>query len=481
VPLVYVESNQQYAEVMRIGQEVSQAAITDILTTDQAAPAVGSQQSAAGSRQSAVAVLNSLPWERQECTQIQLAAGEEPPQLADPEGRPLDTQLLEAPDGARTLLVEASVPSYGYTTLTTATGLQADPAFNSKLKTQNSKLENDELRLELDDNGEIASLYDLRHKRELIAPAGTANQLVAYEDRPMSWEAWDIDIFYEEKPYPVREILDWRVVEEGPLRAAIAITRRVGKSTLTQRICMWRGSRRIDFVTEVDWQERQTLLRALFPLNINAARATCEIQFGAVERPTHRNTSWDWARFEVCAHKWVDLSEGDYGVALLNDGKYGHSLHHNMLGLSLLKGGIHPDPDADRGQHRFTYSLLPHAGDWRAGQVVRRAYELNAPLRATTAPQSSLIARRSSFLSTPTDHIVVETVKVAQDGDGLIVRLYEAHNQRGPASLAFERPIAGAVETDLLEREIGPVLVEGNQLRFDVRPFEIKTLRVRLA
>ncbi|HEX9369697.1 MAG TPA: glycoside hydrolase family 38 C-terminal domain-containing protein, partial [Roseiflexaceae bacterium] len=344
-----------------------------------------------------------------------------------------------------------------------------------------SVLENDELRVELDDSGEIASLYDKRADRETIAPRATGNQLVAYEDRPMQWDAWDVDIFYEEKPYPVREIVDWRVVEQGPLRAAVEITRRLGQSTIRQRICLWRGSRRVDFATEVDWQERQTLLRALFPLNVNATRATCEIQFGAVERPTHRNTSWDWARFEVCAHRWVDLSEGDYGVALLNDGKYGHSLHHNILGLSLLKGAIFPDRQADRGLHRFTYSLLPHAGDWRAAGVVRRAYELNAPLRAVERSNVQTFERSNrSFLSTPTDHIVVETLKVADDGNGLIVRLYEAHNQRGPASLKFGRPVAAAVETDLLEREVGPVEVDGDEVRFQVRPFEVKTLRVRL-
>jgi len=355
-----------------------------------------------------------------------------------------------------------------------------------------SSLENDELRLALDDHGEIASIRDLTYDREVIAPGATGNQLIAYEDRPINWDAWDIDIFYEAKPYPVREIVDWRVAEEGPLRAAVEITRRVGQSIIRQRICLWRNSRRIDFVTEVDWQERQRLLRALFPLAINATRATCEIQFGAVERPTHRNTSWDWARFEVCAQRWVDLSEGDYGVALLNDGKYGHSLYHNILGLSLLKSAIHPDPDADRGLHRFTYSLLPHAGDWRTAQVVRRAYELNAPLRAATLKDerrtmndepsvSPFIVQRSSFLSTPTDHIVVETVKVAADGDGLIVRLYEAHNQRGPASIQFDRQVASAVEVDMLERDVGPVEVAGADVRFRVRPFEVKTLRVRLA
>ncbi len=348
--------------------------------------------------------------------------------------------------------------------------------------TRNS-LENGDLRLTLDDNGEISSLFDVRSQRETIASGVTGNQLVIYEDKPLNWSAWDIDIFYEQKPYPIRDIVDWRVVEEGPVRSAIEITRQFGKSTLRQRIALWRESRRVDFITEVDWQERETLLRALFPLRINTAQAMCEIQFGAVERPTHRNTSWDWARFEVCAHRWVDLSEGDYGVALLNDGKYGHSLRDNILGLSLLKGATFPDPNADLGMHRFTYSLLPHAGDWREGQVVRRAYELNVPLRLVITDAGNAATTSAdtySFLSTPTDHIVVETIKVAENGDGLIVRLYEAHNQRGPASLVFGQPVRSAVEIDLLEREIGAVEVEGAQIRFDVRPYEVKTLRVRL-
>jgi alpha-mannosidase len=313
----------------------------------------------------------------------------------------------------------------------------------------------------------------------VIAEGARGNRLVAYEDRPLNWDAWDVDIFYEEKPYPVQDITGWQVVEEGPVRASIEIVRRLGASTIRQRVSLWRTSRRVDFVTEVDWQERQTLLRALFPLRINAASATCEIQFGSVERPTHRNTSWDWARFEVCAHRWVDLAEGDYGVALLNDGKYGHSLHGDTLGLSLLKGAIFPDLNADRGLHRFTYSLLPHAGDWRTAQVVRRAYELNVPLRALRLAGNSA-RERMSFLSTDCDHVVVETVKVAEDGDGLIVRLYEAHNMRGPMTLRFARPVDKAEEVDLLERPIGPVEVEADRVRFAVKPFEVKTLRIKL-
>jgi alpha-mannosidase len=486
IPQVYVDSAADHAEARRIAREVADAAATAVLSSETAHP-----KSVSHTENSAFIVFNSLPWERNDVARIALAADATQPDLLSLDGEPLLSQIVEEQPGEKVLLVEATVPSYGYTSLSSAGSPASGEKARSSLVAHRSSLESDELRLELDDDGEIASLYDKRAGREVIAARATGNQLVAYEDRPLNWDAWDVDIFYEEKPYPLREILDWRVIEQGPVRAAIQITRRLGQSTITQRIGMWRALRRIDFVTEVDWQERQTLLRALFPLNINASRATCEIQFGAAERPTHRNTSWDWARFEVCAHRWVDLSEGDYGVALLNDGKYGHSLRDNTLGLSLLKGAIFPDPNADRGQHRFTYSLLPHQGDWRSGQVVRRAYELNAQLRAVAtnderpktkdnADSSSFVLRPSSFISTPTDHIVVETVKVADDGDGLIVRLYEAHNQRGPASLRFSRPVASAVETDLLEREVGAVAVAGDEVRFQVRPFEVKTLRVRL-
>lgn len=468
---VYADNNADHAEVQRIGQEVREEATRSILDVNQE-PATSNQEPGddASSSQfsvlSSTVVLNSLPWERNEPVMLPF----------EPDGAvPAGAQAI-AHAGEAALLVAASVPAYGYAPLPAHTPAASPPP----LVATRALLENAELRLELDDNGEIARLYDKTVGREALLPGTPANQLVAYEDRPMQWDAWDIDMFYEEKPYAVREIIDWRVSEAGPLRAAITITRRLGTSTITQHIRMWRNSRRIDFATEVDWRERQTLLRALFPLDINATRATCEIQFGAVERPTHRNTSWDWARFEVCAQRWVDLSEGDYGVALLNDGKYGHSLHHNTLGISLLKGAIFPDATADIGQHNFTYSLYPHQGDWRAAQVVRRAYELNAPLFAHTLPHA--IERGAWFLApgTGAEHIVVETVKVADDGSGLIVRLYETHNQRGPASLRFARPVARAAETDLLERELGPVEVAGSEVHFSVRPFEVKTLRVQL-
>lgn len=478
VPLVYVESEQQFAAVQHTGEELLKQALSYVLENDDSSAPVSHQhadqvQTSVKPTNSNLMLINTLPWERCEVVSMPHTTA-----IAH-------SQQITELDGSQKTLVEVRVPGYGYADLASAAleepstdqGLPVEILDRMRLKVSKNILENGELRISLDDNGEIASLYDLSEERELVLAGMTLNQLVTYEDRPMFWEAWDIDAYYDEKPYPVREIVDWKVVEEGPLRAAIKITKRVGKSSIRQRISLTRDSRRIDFQTEVDWQERQTLLRTLFPLALNATRATCEIQFGAVERPSHRNTSWDVARFEVCAHRWVDMSEGGYGVALLNNGKYGHSLRDTTLGISLLKSGIFPDPEADRGMHSFTYSLMPHSGDWCEAQVTQRAYELNVPVRASIAPPK--ISGSGSFLEVDSDHVIVETIKVAQDGDGLIIRLYECHNQRGKVQLRFARPIASAELTNMLEESLGAAHIEDGSLVVSVRPFEVKTLRVR--
>ena len=350
-------------------------------------------------------------------------------------------------------------------------------------------LQNEYYELWIDAKGEISRLYDRRAEREVFAPRQTGNQLIAYEDRPLNFDAWDIDLFYEEKPYAVQPVTTMHIIEEGPVRATVEIVRRYMSSHITQRISLWRSSPRIDIATEIDWHEHQTLLKAVFPLAINSTRATYEIQFGNVERPTHRNTSWDLARFETYAHRWIDLSEGGYGVSLLNDSKYGHDVHDNVVRLTLLKSSIFPDAHADEGLHRFTYSLLPHVGDWREAQSVRHGYELNVPVVCVTgqhgSPSIPLVPREGktgvSFMEVDCAHVVVETVKPAEDGDGLIVRLYEAHNQRGQGTLTFISPLLSIQECNLLEEQINDVRCQGNTFSFHVEPFEIKTYRVHLA
>jgi alpha-mannosidase len=262
------------------------------------------------------------------------------------------------------------------------------------------------------------------------------------------------------------------------------------------------------------WQEQHVLLKAAFPLDLRAPHATCDIQYGAIERPLHRNTSWEQARFELPAHRWVDLSEADYGVSLLNDGRYGHDIVNGKIGLTLLRSPASPDPQADQGEHRLTYSLYPHAGNWRTGATVAAGYALNRPLllhdmrnMRTTDPETS---RRQESPGTPTlsaiifaadaDSVVVEAVKRAQDGEYLIVRLYEAYGARTHASIRCALPISEVVECDLLEQPLTPESspayalwqaspvashdtprADGQQWSCEFRPFEIRTFRVKLA
>ena len=425
-------------------------------------------------------VLNTLPWERSDAVQLSGSVATS----VNGGQRTTDWQ------GNECVLVDGMrVPSYGGRVLAGGTGkIDSEVGECSIVRNDNGvvTLQNDYYELALDDNGEIERLYDRRAGREVLAPGQTGNQLIAYEDRPLNFDAWDIDIFYEEKSYPLREHIEIRILEEGPIRVTAEVVRFYVSSRVTQRISLWRSSPRIDFATEIDWHEHQTLLKAAFPVAINSAQATYEIQFGHVQRPTHRNTLWDMARFEVCAHRWVDLGEGGYGVSLLNDSKYGHDIHDNVMRLTLLKSGIVPDANADLGIHHFTYSLLPHQGDWREAQVVRRAYELNVPLLATGSATTVVDGTGDrgetySFLQSDCEHVVVETIKPAEDGDGLIVRLYEAHNQRGKGMITFAQPIVFAQECNLLEEPSKNADYSGHSLQFHVRPFEIKTFRVRLA
>ncbi len=240
-------------------------------------------------------------------------------------------------------------------------------------------LENDLLRVEFSPDGDIIRIFDKANQREVLPPGAIANQFQAFEDRPKFWDAWDIDIFYDDKLWLAEPAASIELVEQGPLRWTLEIRRQILNSVTTQRISLTRGSARLDFDTKIDWRERHILLKVAFPVDILAPQATYEIQWGNVQRPTHRNTSWDWARFETCAHKWVDLSEGGYGVSLLNDCKYGHDIRDNVMRLSLLRAPTSPDPEADQGEHRFTYSLLPHAGGWEAGTAAE-AYRLNDPV-----------------------------------------------------------------------------------------------------
>lgn len=354
----------------------------------------------------------------------------------------------------------------------------ATPNVKSRLKASGRKLENDELAIRFDASGNLTSIQSLGDGREYIQPDRPANVFQLFDDHPLFWSAWDIDLFAYETGRDLLKAESFEIVEKGPVRVAAEVVRRFGNSRIRQRISLG-PTPGVRFDTEVDWHEEDKLLKVAFPLNVNANRATYEIQFGHVERPTHMNTTWDMARFEVCAQKWVDVSEGDQGVALLNDGKYGHDAQGNTIRLSLLRAPKAPDPECDMGRHRFTYVLLPHVGTLPYSNVVQAAYALNAPLRyAWLKPTAGVSGSLPPFVTCENPNLVIEAVKRAEVGEDLVVRLYECHNSRGTAELGTARPIRSAWLCDLEENPIAELETMDGMATFSYRPFEILTLRV---
>lgn len=470
---VYSDTARDLAAVARAASAVRDTAFTAI-------------SGAAGLSNTALFVFNATPWTRYDPLHLSNEAltGEG----GDAARLGLTVQELADDGGILLAPPAAGIPSLGYLRQELELSRQSEEQEQAALVISESVLENRFYRIELDEQGLISSLRDKRVEtthggRELIATGERGNRLIAFEDKPIKYDAWDIDLFYQEKPYPLDALETLTVIETGPLRGGVEIRRRFLDSTIVQRLLIYRDIPRIDFVTAIDWHQHQMLLKAAFPVTIHASRATYEIQFGTVERSTHWNTSWDRARFEVCAQRWADLSEGDYGAALLNDGKYGHDIHGNTMRLTLLKSGIHPDPNADQGRHQFTYSLLPHPGDWRTGEVTAHATALNTPLRAHFGGADTAIASSTRFSLVTCDRpgVIIDTIKPAFDGHGLIVRLYEGHGTRGTATLTFAHQLVWAEECNLLEEQIGAVDQSSERsLQIAVTPYALKTLRVGL-
>ncbi|RLC96603.1 MAG: alpha-mannosidase [Chloroflexi bacterium] len=467
---VYTESLRQYEEVQAIAARVRDDALAAI--TSGASTQVDSRLQPARddlSRQHLLLV-NPTPFPRRDpafwpngkrignlpCQQVEggllLDGGELPPYSVTP--LPVDTEEYEQPRADSVCV--ARVDPYPI-------------------------LENDFLRVELNDAGDITRIYDKRAGREVLPVDAIANQFQAFEDRPLNPDAWDVDIFFDDKMWLADPAESVRVVERGPLRATLEITRRILNSDYVQRISLTHNSPRLDFETVIQWRERHVLLKVAFPVDVLAPTATYEIQWGNVERPTHRNTSWDWARFETPAQKWVDLSEGGYGVSLLNDCKYGHDIRGNVIRLSLLRSPTNPDPQADAGEHRFAYSLLPHTGRWDE-RTVGAAYALNDPIivwEVGAHPRGCPLPRpQMTFVSVDRPNVVIETIKRAEDGRGIILRLYESQRRRGPVTLTTGFPLAAAWRTNLLEENQEPLPCDDDRVTVYIKPYQILTLRI---
>jgi alpha-mannosidase len=385
-----------------------------------------------------------------------------------------------------------AVPGLGWLDLSLAPGdvssaLTADTVIPVRAEQRNggAALENELLRVEIGDDGTLHQVVDkAAGSREVLA--GRGNQLWAFVDKPRIYDAWDIEENYESEGEEIGGVEAIAVVETGPLRASVRVRRVWRDSRIEQTYRLLAGSRRLDIATRIDWHERQLYLQARFPLTVHSHEATYETLYGVTRRPTHRNTSWDAARYEVSGHRFADLSEPGYGVALLNDAKYGYSAHGNTLTLSLLRGPLYPDPGADEGVHAFTYSLLPHPGDWTAGNVVDEAFALNSPLIAVFAdagdrPHGAM----DHFLAIDGLPLALGSLKQAEGGEGVILRLYEPHGNRGLATLRFPRAVRRIERVNLLEEPASgsaPVLSDdGTTVALAVRPFEVVSLLVVLS
>ena len=426
-------------------------------------------------KERSVVVFNSLGFERDDIATFDVPEDIENPALLDGEEE-IICQRIE--DGEKAIFFAKGIPANGYKSFKI---IEASNNEVENISLSEKEAENDFLRIKFNEEGNIVSLFDKRAEREVLKEGTLGNRLQAFEDKPMEYSNWDIDIYYKEKMWNVDDVQSIEVVEEGPVRSTLRIERKFLESTIVQNIYIYRDLDRIDFNSYVDWKEHEVLLKTSFPIDLNATEATYEIQYGNVKRPTHSNTSWDEARFEVCGQKWADLSEGDFGVSLLNNCKYGHDIQDGDMRLTLLKSGTHPWTETDQEEHFFTYSIYPHRGTWKEAHTVQKAYELNQPLYTKVCEKhEGILEDALGLVKVNKDNIMIEVIKKAEDTDHLIIRMYEFFNSRTKATLEFSMEIEEAFECNLMERNLEEAKFEGEKIEFTINPFEIKTFKVKL-
>ena len=460
---VYEDSKKQYENINYIATTLINSAVSNISTKIEL-------------NETSVVVFNQLGFERKDIAEFEIPEGWQGAQVYDG-----DVLLPSQKVGeGKIVFIADSVPAKGYKSYTIRNekneNIMAEPAFSNT-----KALETQYYIIKLDEKAHITSIYDKLNEREVLKQGVRANVIQAFEDKPHNWDAWDINIYYQEKMWEVDDVEGVEIMEEGPVRFTVKIRRKFLNSSIVQLIHIYNGIERIDFDTNIDWKEKHIMLKAAFPVDIHADKATYEIQYGNVERPTHWNTSWDYARFEVCAHKWADISEDGYGVSLLNDCKYGHDIKDSVMRLTMLKSATYPNVDADREEHKFMYSLYPHSGDWKEGKVVQAAYNINDPLvaKVETAHKGTLPSV-ASLVALDKENVIIEVVKKAENSQHLIIRLYEYHNRRTKVTLTLLYDIKEVFECDLLENDLSELQAEGNKFSFVIKPYEIKTFKLSL-
>jgi alpha-mannosidase len=427
---VYEEAAAVYENIIADAKRITKAALKEI---NKSQP------------KDKVTVFNSLSWERNE--------------------------LLNFPEG----MMELKVPACGWKTINLKDiGQQSQGKRSQRVKISETSLENELLVASFNSRGELISLIDKETNMEMMA--GVGNRFCLFKDIPARFDAWDIDSMTELLQMPTEEPVTVDISESGDYVAKLKLTRKIHLSSITQLITLRKGKRRLDFETRVDWQESHKLLKVAFLVNIYTKEAIHEIQFGHIRRPNHRSRPFDRDRFEVCNHRWTALTEENRGIAILNDSKYGINVLENSMNLTLLKSALAPDPMADKGIQTFTYSIFYWMGSFSDSDVVREGYELNYPVLVQPGD-----AGEASIFSLDAANIVLETVKMAEDGsEDIIVRLYEAKRNSTRCSLSTKLPVIKAIQTDMLEKNLKELTISHGKIELDFRPFEIKTVRLIL-
>jgi alpha-mannosidase len=451
-----------------------------------------------------VVVFNSLSWPRTEVIEadVQLPGQTNQVEVIDAAGQRVEYRLLamDAATNRAHLLILANTPALGFKTYfvrSTAKPTNSPDVYNGRLmqvvRASGDTIENGYIRVKVDfQTGCMTSLFDLRTQTEALALPETdtggpktlvcGNLLQAFYDKPKQWDAWNIDSDFEKQHWDLDKADEVKIIESGPLRAVIRVKKHFQNSSFVQDITMYAGVPRVDVKMQAEWHEKHILLKVAFPLSAHNDKATFEIPYGSIERPTTRNTPAEEAKFEVPAQRWADLSDSKHGFSLLNDSKYGYDVKGNVLRLSLLRSPEWPDPHADEGHHEFTYSLYPHAGKWQDALTVRRGYELNYKLLAMPSQKhEGTFPSQHSFLQVEPDYVVLTAIKRSEDDNCLVLRFYEWAGREADVKLRLPVGAQAASETDLMEKPIADLAVRDDAITVHTKPYEIKTLKVRFS
>ena len=450
-------TREEYAQLRQLGGELVRMGKDGILNK-------------VSVKDDSVLVWNMLTWQTKGIVKAEIpymAKG-----IKNSDGKLLTSKVYEENGKYYIEFLADPVPAFGYGVFT----LCDETAEVENVKVTKNTIENKYLKVVLDDNGLIDEVIDKTTGRQILT--GKGNLMTISHDKPIHESAWNMEFDYQMKFWELRDAESVEVVEASPLRGAVRVVRKFHESTITQDIILEKDKPTLDFDTTVDWHEREKVLKAGFPVDIRNRNASCEIAHGAAEYPTHYNTCYDQAKFEFCAHKWADLSEGGYGASIINDCKYGYNVHDNMMKITLLRGPICPDPMGDLGMHHFRYSFYPHAGTWRDADTVRLGFEENVRLEGEFIGGTGGNDVGHTYAKLDGESVILDAVKPAQDGRGYIVRMYESETRHCTVKASFELEYSKVIECNLMECDEQEIDCENGEFTFKMKPHEVKTFRL---